>query len=231
MLPPLFSGSPPSRDAFISRHWVEFSPQQWLDRLPQRWMYDRLADLHPPEGERWPRITRWYLFDLADKIGTPEEAIRFYVAVCAWGAGLRGRLVSRRVRVLRENQDPGQRLLAGIRLAERSPVRAYRAFRIGGEHRLLHLGPAFFSKVIYFAGYGEHQLPQPLILDRYVAAALNDIAGLGWQSTWNWTPWQYEHYLLLATEWASHWRCEADVIERTLFEHGKMLGRAGRPGS
>lgn len=167
---------------------------------------------------------RRYLFDLSDSIKSPEEATQFYVAVCAWGAGLQGGLVSRRVRVLQENKDVGDRLLAGLKLARQSPVAAYQAFRVDGDNRLLHLGPAFFSKMIYFAGYAVSPTPQPLILDRYVASALNDVADLGWRSTWNWTPGQYEQYLQLATGWASDWRWEADVVERTLFEHGRRLG-------
>lgn len=224
-LPALFCGPPPDRATFISRHAVEFSPKQWLDRLPEPCMFDLLADIPVLEGNRWPRITRKYLFDLADKIGSPKEAVQFYVAVCAWGAGTKALLVGRRVRVLRDNRDAGERLLAGIRLAETSPVGAYRAFRRGGEHSLLHLGPAFFTKVIYFAGWPEQEgiIPKPLILDQYVAAALNDITDLNWPSTWNWTAGQYEHYLHLAPKWASEWRCEPDVIERTLFEHGKTL--------
>jgi hypothetical protein len=225
-LPALFSGPPPNRSTFIGGHWVEFSPEHWLDRLPERWMFDRLADIPVLEGNRWPRITRRYLFDLADKIGSPEEAVQFYVAVCAWGAGKKARLVGRRVRVLRESQDAGVRLLAGIRLAEDSPVGAYTGWRTGGEHRLLHLGPAFFTKVIYFAGWPEHEpdrIPKPLILDQYVAAAFNQVTDMTWPRTWNWTPLYYEHYIYQALMWAAEWGCEPDVIERTLFEHGKTL--------
>ncbi len=110
-------------------------------------------------------------------------------------------------------------------MAEESPVGAYMAFRRGGEHRLLHLGPAFISKVIYFAGWPEHQdqIIKPLILEQYVAAALNDLADLPWPRTWNWTALYYEHYLYQAHMWALDWGCEPDVIERRLFEHGKTL--------
>ncbi len=41
--------------------------------------------------------------------------------------------------------------------------------------------------------------------------------------TWNWTATEYERYLYLATEWAAAWGCEPDVVERTLFQHGKRL--------
>lgn len=228
-LPSLFLDPPPDRDQFIEQDWVEFSPQHWLDRLPERWMFDRLANIPVSGGDRWPRITRQYLFDHADKIGSPEEAIQFYVAVSAWGAGRNARLVSRHVKVLRENANAGERLLAGIRLSEESPVEAYRAFRQGGGNRLLHLSPAFFSKVIYFAGWpeGRGQIPRPLILDQYVAAAFNEVADLPWPRTWNWSVLYYEHYLYQALMWAHEWGAEPDLVERTLFEHGKSLnGRA-----
>lgn len=221
-LPWLFTCPPPDREAFIQQQPVSFNADHWLDRLPERWMFDRLADLAFRQNWQDPQITRRDVFDLTRAVTTPQEAIQCYVAICAWGAGPRARLVGRRVRVLRENKDVGERLLAGMRLAE-NPVAAYIEFRRGGENRLLHLGPAFFTKIIYFAGYDERVVPNPLILDRYVAAALNDITDLGWPRTWNWTPWQYEQYLMVAQEWASDWGTQPDVVERTLFEHGKTL--------
>jgi hypothetical protein len=221
-LPSLFSEPPPDRHAVLQEP-VSFDPDHWLDRLPERWMFDPLADLAYRQDWQNPKITRQDVFDLTRAVSTPREAIQCYVAICAWGAGPRARLVGRRVRVLRENKAVGERLLAGMLLAE-NPVAAYIEFRRGGTNRLLHLGPAFFTKIIYFAGYDVRVIPNPLILDRYVAAAIRDLADLDWPRTWNWTPWQYEQYLMLATDWASCWGTQADVVERTLFEHGKGLG-------
>lgn len=222
-LPSLFSGQPPDREAFISRHAVEFSPQQWLNRLPETWMFDFLAGYEAPDGRKWPRISRQTIIDTAPQINTPREAVQFYVLACAWDVGVNQRFVTRRTWVLTRNEDVGQRLLAGIQLAQQSSaVGGYGAFRNGGA-RLKHLGPGFFSKILYFGSWEDSPAQRPLILDQYVAAALNDVADLGWPRTWNWTTAQYEQYLDIAARWASEWGCQPDVIERTLFEHGKTL--------
>lgn len=224
-LPWLFSGPPPDRAKFVEQQSVAFSPEHWLDRLPERWMFDPMADLAFRQGQpRWPEVTRRDIFDLARGVTTPEQAIQFYVAACVWGAGKKARLVGRRVRVLRENKDVGVRLLNALYLArEDNAVAAYASFQRGGENRLLHLGPAFWTKIIYFGTYENDIGLKPLILDRYVAKALNDVAGLGWPQTWNWNLNQYYDYLDLASTWADGWGAHDDVVERTLFEYGRRL--------
>jgi hypothetical protein len=118
----------------------------------------------------------------------------------------------------------GERLLAGLRLAQQtSAVAAYASFRHGGPNRLVHLGPGFFTKILYFGAWNDSPAQRPLILDQFVAAALNDVAGLGWPRTWNWTTAQYEQYLDLAAQWAAEWGTEPDVVEKTLFDYGHTL--------
>lgn len=203
---------------------MSFNADHWLDRLPERWMFDRMADLAFRQDWQDPQITRQDVFDLTKSVTTPREAIQCYVAICAWGAGPRARLVGRRVRVLRENKDVGGRLLNALDVArEDNAVAAYASFQRGGENRLLHLGPAFWTKILYFGTYDSDTGLRPLILDRYVAKALNDVAGLGWPPTWNWSLKQYFEYLDVAWRWADAWGTQDDVVERTLFEHGKTL--------
>lgn len=221
-LPSLFSGPPPDRSTFVEPHAIPFSPQQWLNRLPEPWMIGALADVQPTGGNRWPEVDRQTLIAAGSRVTTREEAVRFYVMACAWGVGVNQRFVTRRVRVLTDNDDPGARLLAGIRLNQQEgPTTAYASFRDGGANRLKHLGPGFFTKILYFSGWTTSPGPRPLILDQYVANALNDIANLGWRPTWNWTTAQYEQYLGLATGWADEWGTQPDVIEKTLFRHGQ----------
>lgn len=118
-------------------------------------------------------------------------------------------------------------MLEAIRvLRSDGPIQAYRALDDGGGQRLRGLGPGFFTKVLYFAGWD--QVPgnqQPLILDQHVVRALNEQAGLRWDLDWNWTADQYAHYLDLAQDWAANWGAgtTADVVERRLFEHGIAL--------
>lgn len=60
-------------------------------------------------------------------------------------------------------------------MIEEQPTWVYHELR-RGEHYLRHLGPAFYTKIMYFVGYDEQILPNPLILDPYVAAAAsNDV--------------------------------------------------------
>jgi hypothetical protein len=108
----------------------------------------------------------------------------------------------------RANDDAGERLLKAITtLREDGAVAAYRRLQKGGDVHLTGLGPASFAKVLCTA-IASH----PLILDRFIARALNEQAILGWRTNWNWSPDQYAHHLGTATSWASE-----------LFNHGKAL--------
>jgi hypothetical protein len=56
-----------------------------------------------------------------------------------------------------------------------------------------------------------------LILDSYVAIALNRLLELGW-GKFGWTGDQYDRYLGIAHDWAAQWdHCAPDVVERVLF--------------
>lgn len=103
-LPSLFSGPPPNRGTFIGQHAVPFSPQQWLNRLPEPWMFDNLADCEAKDGGRWPQVDRQTILDAAPQVTTPGDAVQFYVMTCAWGVGVNQRFVTRRVRVLTDNE-------------------------------------------------------------------------------------------------------------------------------
>jgi hypothetical protein len=108
---------------------------------------------------------------------------------------------------LRDNPEAGPHLLAAItNMREDGPVSAYRTLYRGGTHRLIGLGPAFFTKVLYFTGWdraaGDRQ---PLILDQFVVTALNDQAHLGWRLNWAWSGDQYATYLDLAHKRAAGW--------------------------
>jgi hypothetical protein len=59
-----------------------------------------------------------------------------------------------------------------------------------------------------------------LILDQYVALALNRLCRLDWPAH-GWTTAQYAEYLDLAHSWANAWHTSPDVIERVLFSAGK----------
>lgn len=224
MSAPLFSETAPDRELYILGHTMSLSPAHWLDRLPQTDMWPPALDVLP-RGKKWPEIDRGTLFSMAQEIATPLAAVHWYIAVCAWGVGLSARNVTRRVRVLQDNPDAGQRILdATAVLRTEGAVAGYVAYSPGGVGRLRGLGPGFWTKLLYFAGY-DHTPDgrQPLILDQYVVAGLNDVAGLGWASDWQWSAAQYDQYLDLVASFAQKWNTTPDVIERALFERGKHV--------
>lgn len=95
---------------------------------------------------------------------------------------------------------------------------AYRRFRV--TNHLLGLGPAFFTKILYFADYRRgHGGVQPLILDRVVASRLPDAAGIANQYRTGWPPAVWLAYLVWAAEQARRpdFGGEPDQVEVALF--------------
>lgn len=86
-------------------------------------------------------------------VETAQNAVNFYVAVCSWDAGAKARDIYRRIPTLSET-DVGEKFLGGIMLAQDSNLEsevAYRFFWRREQYRLKGLGPAFFTKLLYFA--------------------------------------------------------------------------------
>jgi hypothetical protein len=109
----------------------------------------------------------------------------------------------------------GFRLAAALELLRESgPVAAYDALR--SRLRIAYLGPAFFTKFLYFAGYDTTSEPRPLILDRFVARGLR----AGWPRS-GWTSAQYGDYLRHAHAWAHESGAAPDAVELALFRAGK----------
>lgn len=98
---------------------------------------------------------------------------------------------------------------------------AYKYLHGDRRNLIRHLGPSSGTKFLYFAGYDRFRGGrQPLILDQYVALALNLLCGLSWPAH-DWSTRQYADYLDCAHSWASAWRTSPDVIERVLFSVGQ----------
>jgi hypothetical protein len=121
-----------------------------------------------------------------------------------------------------DGDEVGARLAVAVQMlrADR-PVKAYAYLHGDGKNRIPYLGPSFGTKFLYFAGFHRsHGDRPPLILDQYVAWALNRLGGLHWPAL-GWTTAQYGEYLDLAHQWASAWSTSPDVIEWVLFSVGK----------
>lgn len=150
-------------------------------------------------------------------------SVQLAAASLAWGYGRRGYGPYRTSAIL-SREDAAPRLNAALEgLRGDTPsletlVGSYRLFMT--TSKLTGLGPAFFSKILHFAGYRRGRGgTQPLILDSVVAARLPDEAGAArryrsgwWSSTWR-------DYLLWAALQAdrSGYAGEPDQVEMALF--------------
>lgn len=240
-----FRGAPPNRCDWVLRQKFSFDPQRWQRELgdPKLWPTE-LEDC--PLGDHWPNVDRARVFTVGQRALTPEGAAHTYVAASVWGVGTRARLVSRRARPFisarakrHSDRTVGERLATAVEILRNDsggPVAAYNALHGAGDHCVTDIGPSFGTKLLYFAGFD--QTPgdwQPLILDQYVAMALNTLCGFQWpERNGGWTVQQYRTYLDLAHSWAAEWDTQPDVVERALFAVGKAPALAvsvltGRP--
>ncbi|WP_396835443.1 hypothetical protein [Mycobacterium sp. ITM-2016-00316] len=117
-------------------------------------------------------------------------------------------------------------LQEGARLSRTDPRAAYNLLRPNNKTAIGDLGPAFFTKYLYFAGGGRAD-HRSYILDRNVAASLNRTCG--WETLpidKAWLASAYERYALLMDRWVNEHRLSRhDVVERWLFEDGKAIKR------
>ncbi|OUS97295.1 hypothetical protein CA951_02815 [Rhodococcus sp. NCIMB 12038] len=98
------------------------------------------------------------------------------------------------------------------------PESAYKALSYRSRLWINGLGPSYFTKFLYFGGYGaKRHMPQPLIMDDNVIAALNIVTDEPWQASSE----HYGRYLDYAASWASELGTADDVIERRLFQIGE----------
>ncbi|MBF6672585.1 hypothetical protein [Glutamicibacter sp. FBE19] len=204
--------------AEVDNHAIWFYPRHWLNRWDEN-MPDVPSILQSGEKDSKGRLTlsRGDLFALGNKVKTAQDAVNFYVAVCSWGAGAKARDIYRRIPTLSE-PDVGEKLLDGIMLAQDPNVEAeeaYRSFWTSNQYKLKGLGPAFFTKLLYFtAGPTDSQKMRHLILDKKVAASI------GWPDKAWWTPSEYGNYLELINNVVEHLpeAERSDCLEMRLFK-------------
>lgn len=139
------------------------------------------------------------------------EPYRLLWLSMAWGAGNRRRLCERR---LESAASLGSKttdvLVASAEQVRNDPVRAYELMAPNGVPAIPYLGPAFFTKYLYFASGTPKQRPAALILDSRVATSLQH---LGWTSlgtTGGWPTTTYGRYLELINRWSQEANEEID---------------------
>jgi hypothetical protein len=199
-------------------------------------------------GRRWAANPVWCpqtaerLKDLADKIdrsGTGDELtirrcdvfdcredpVDVFLAAMAWGFGTTGYGWSRTARMI----NPG---LRNEEATVAAAVESYRsAWAEGGAEavaqswgrgtgRIPGLGPAFASKVAYFALYDRDKQSGPLIADLNTAWSVWAVSGT-WDSRYDSA--KYAEYVEWCIRWADELHCRSDDIERALFDIGPQV--------
>ncbi|MCT1415190.1 8-oxoguanine DNA glycosylase OGG fold protein [Corynebacterium sanguinis] len=211
---------PPEDAASTEIVWGQmetFRPEWWVKSWPSNLPLPHFL----ARDDRFLSVSRQRLFELGESVETEAEAVSFYVAVCSWGAGMSAQQTQRCLRPLHQPDAPAK-LLQGLKAAAlNSADDAYFEFRNYSRSRIKHLGPAFFTKLLYFASGrpSPAQNRHPLILDRRVADAI------GWANTSGWLTAEYSRYLDIIEQVHGQWRPDlpTDVIEYTLFQAGRSI--------
>jgi hypothetical protein len=220
-VPELFSGEdPPPRDEYVLDQGFWCKPSYCKGVLPDERMWPVELDRASEPGQDRVWIDRKILFEIAERVAgelaDPWAATQLHAAITFWGARA-GRSTTRAVRPLAQDQA-ATRLSEAIKVVRgEGPASTYKALSWRQRLWISGLGPSYFTKLMYFAGYGaKPHMSQPLIMDDYVIAALNNFTDQPWQATLE----DYLRYIDLAKDWSYELGTEPDVIERRLFQLG-----------
>lgn len=186
-----------------------------------------------PNHNGSPKLTRGELFRLAPTPeGSPYELLNFLWHVLAWGSGESTRQNRRRISGFVDSRERDRNIgllrdaAAAVQTGGNDAARsAYSSLIRSGGGKIPGLGPAFFTKYLYFLGRGEPTNPC-VILDARVAASLFSAGwadlphratkrGLNFSS--NWYTDTYVSYCETVARWASESNARPDEIERALF--------------
>lgn len=200
-----------------------------------------------PTGIGSTTLRRRDLFELAKSLSQGSEDaeyLNFLWHVIVWGSGRStrnnrqrieafvGDARSERVELLRESTSVAR---TGL---DNSALEAYRKLIRAGGGVIPSLGPAFFTKFLYFVGRGTENY-RCLILDARVASSLhaagwNTLPHRGTDFSFNWYSVTYDSYCGLLGRWANEVSGNLNIlvfpdeIERALFE-GPQWSRSRQP--
>lgn len=155
-----------------------------------------------------------------------DDPVERFMASMIWGFGLVGYGPSRVAKIIRHEGTALRPKLEGIAAAASSGHdEAWQG--IVRTHKIRGLGPAFGTKVAYFAGVRAAQPDLlPLIADVNTSWAMWDLVRVPRSCEQRGT---YGQYVVLAHRWAGELGRRPDEIERALFEIGKQVRSGGRP--
>lgn len=150
------------------------------------------------------RISRGDLFADAARLDTDsdDELLRFLFRVLAWGSGMTLRLNRKRIQAVVDSPSSAVAALrTALQAAREDPAEAYEALRPRNRNAIAYLGPAFSTKVLYFAGRGALDHPCA-ILDSQVATTLRKDCGWDSLGDTEWPTLTYVRYCALLDRWA-----------------------------
>lgn len=207
-------------------HQVKYK-REWWDRyfngdLAYFWP-SQLDTTEDNAGYR--HISRDMVFAIA-AADTDHQELHTAVAAYVWGLGQTAFRIGRTVRAFTKNVDVVESNLraAADVLATDGAVAAYKAMSPGGAAYTKFMGPAYFTKFLFFAGYRNSDLPgglRPLILDKRVASALRHRTDFSPKlGDGSWPSHIYEEYLAFATTQRPD---DPEEIEIKLFIEGRAI--------
>ncbi|MFD7603263.1 hypothetical protein ACFWAN_22570 [Streptomyces mirabilis] len=150
------------RSERIDSHTIPVATAWWNTELAA----DRLPGA-PMASSDVTQLSRGDLFADAAKLDadSDEELLRFLWRVLAWGSGMKLRLNRKRMRAVADSPSSAVATLRkALKAAREDPARAYEALRPRDRNALAYLGPAFSTKVLYFAGRGALEMASLVVV-------------------------------------------------------------------
>jgi hypothetical protein len=210
-------------------NWAKYRSVWWT-----RYFSGELAHFWPsqldqsePDKDNYRWISRNGVFDIA---ATDSEHRELHTAVAAyvWGVGFNSRMsIGWLVRAFTANTTTVEDnlRLAAATLARDGAVAAYESMLAGGPAQTKFMGPAYFTKYLFFTGYHDPAAElRPLILDKRVATALRGRGVFG-PKAGN-THWPSELYRRYLTYCHDQNPADPEAVEAGLFTEGRPAGAA-----
>lgn len=231
------------RQTTVTDHRVRVSREWWHRELSTRGLPVGTVSVGPDT------MSRGEIFTIAHALGedqSEEVMLNVLWHALSWGTGPGNRNNARRLDAIAADRPAALQVLRAatdeIHRPDGSAVgrceQAYAAMYPGGRTAIRFVGPAFFTKYLYFVGAGAADHPAPIMDDR-VAGALS--TRHGWTSLGTgggWPAGTYRRYCTLLDRWA-HEATDAigpsrqvcvDEIERWLFDSGPRRAHATQTG-
>ena len=207
----------------------DFRPLWWAADVPGTWI-TYLSSLPAAQGgDDYRHVTRGDLLavDLDD---LPDTHGLLLLACYVWGHGPSAPRWRRKVFMDTPSAELAEHLSAARAILKAAgAVAAYQAMSSGGPHRIKNMRASFFTKYLYAADApGDGTCGQALILDQFVALALNDLHQWGLREKSGWSGGDYARWLQHAHEAAAAWQVRPDAVEMAYFQHGRNINNARR---